>query len=236
MRVAFDFAYLNLTTLFFRSYLLYMLSIKFSELQSHDDIARAFSCSPSLINTVIERAHLFYEQKFIPKKGNYNQGKYRIVYKVKSELNNLQKNISTAINSRSDFPDCVQGFVKKRSIATNASLHRSQQYFLHIDIKDFFDSITKEQVAKVFKIFGCIDEIANTFAYICTLDGKLVQGASTSPVLANLVCKELDQDLTELAEKSECIYSRYADDITFSGQKVPNKKCIKKYLEKMDFN
>lgn len=169
------------------------------------------------------------------KKGRKNKGKYRTIYKVRSPLNNLQKNIAYAISAQSDFPEYVQGFLKKRSIATNASFHLAKKYVLNIDIKDFFDSIKTHRVINVFRELGCTDDIANCFAELCTLNGSLVQGARTSPVLSNLVCKKLDQDFKEIAANVECTYSRYADDITFSGDRIPKKKTIINVLNEHEF-
>ncbi|MEH2303386.1 MAG: reverse transcriptase family protein [Nostoc sp.] len=212
-----------------------MIELDFKSLENIDHIARAVNCLPSFIHQVLERTSLFYNIKKIPKKGKRQKGQYRIIYEVELELNIIQKNISTAITSKQQFHEYVQGFVSKRSIATNASLHLSKKYVLNLDIKNFFDSITQKQVSDVFKELGCTERSAEIFTKLCTLNGHLVQGASTSPVLANLVCKELDQDFARLAQQYNCSYSRYADDITFSGDLTPGKKDIEKCLNKYEF-
>jgi retron-type reverse transcriptase len=212
-----------------------MIDIDFQSLESSNHIALDFGCSQSLIDTVLKRPALFYECIRIPKKGKHNRGKYRIVYKVEPELNALHKNIATAIASRTQFPECVQGFVSKRSIATNAALHLAQKYVLNVDIKDFFYSITQGQVAEVFRELGCTESIALVFARLCTFHGRLVQGASTSPVLANLVCVALDRNLAELGKEYGCSYSRYADDMTFSGEQSPHKKEVERCLKQHGF-
>jgi retron-type reverse transcriptase len=212
-----------------------MIDLDFQALESSTDIAIALGCSPFWIEMVLKNPSVFYDQIRIPKKGKHNRGKYRIVYKVESELNNLQKNIATAIASRTQFPEYVQGFVSKRSIATNAALHLAQKYVLNVDIQDFFDSITQEQVTQVYRQLGCIESIALVFARLCTFHGRLVQGASTSPMLANLVCVALDRDLAELGKKNDCSYSRYADDITFSGEQSPRKKEVERCLKQHGF-
>jgi RNA-directed DNA polymerase len=212
-----------------------MIELDFKALENIDHIARAVNCFPSFINIVLERPSLFYTLKRIPKRGKRQKGQYRIIYEVESELNIIQKNISTAVTSKQQFPEFVQGFVSKRSIATNASLHLSQKYVLNLDVKNFFDSITQKQVSDVFKELGCTEKSAEIFTKLCTFNGHLVQGASTSPVLANLVCKELDQDFAGLAQQYNCSYSRYADDITFSGDLTPRKKNIEKCLNKYGF-
>lgn len=226
----------HFTELYLTSPVLFtMIKLDFQSIENPSEIAIALGCSLSSIDRVLERPSLFYNQLRLPKKGKHNRGKYRIVYQVKPELKNLQKNIATVIASSQQFPEYVQGFVSKRSIATNAALHLAQKYVLNVDIKDFFDSITQTQVAEVFKKLGCTESLALIFARLCTLNGQLVQGASTSPVLANLVCIELDQQLTKLGEKYGCSYSRYADDITFSGEQLPRNKDIEGCLKQHGF-
>lgn len=114
---------------------------------------------------------------------------------------------------------CVHGFCKKRSILTNASTHTQQRYVLNVDLKDFFPSIHIGRVIGVFgnQPFSLGDEAAEVLAQICTMDdGVLPQGAPTSPIISNLVCRSLDTDLMNLARKHQCTCTRYADDITFS--------------------
>ncbi|HEY9802110.1 MAG TPA: reverse transcriptase family protein [Leptolyngbyaceae cyanobacterium] len=209
-----------------------MIELDFQSLKTKN-IARDLGCSESFLEMVRTRPSLFYHSKPIPKRGKRQKGQYRIVYVVEPELNLIQKNIATAITSKIQFPEYVQGFVSKRSIATNAALHLSQKVVLNLDIKNFFDSINQKQVAEVFKELGCTESVSEIFARLCTFNGHLVQGASTSPVLANLVCQKLDQDFVELAKKYNCSYSRYADDITLSGDTTPRKKeienCLKTY-------
>jgi RNA-directed DNA polymerase len=213
-----------------------IIGIDFQHIGDINDLARILGCQKSQIEQILDNTPQYYYQKIIPKKGRHQQGKYRIVYEVSPPLDNFQKNISTAISEQKQFPQYVQGFVAQRSTFTNASLHLAQRYILNIDIKNFFDTITTEQVTKVFEELGCKQDIALVFANLCTLHGKLVQGSSTSPVLANLVCIELDKDFSDLGIQHGCSYSRYADDITFSGECIPRKKTIEQCLQKYGFD
>jgi RNA-directed DNA polymerase len=212
-----------------------VLNIDFQNIENIDDIARVLGCQKSQIEQIQDNSPLFYDRKIILKKGRHQQGKCRIVYAVRSPLANFQKNIATAISEQRQFPQYVQGFVTQRSIFSNASLHLAKRHILNVDIKDFFDTITTAQVTKVFEELGSKQDIALIFAKLCTLHGKLVQGSSTSPVLANLVCNELDQKLSDLGRKYACSYSRYADDITFSGDRIPTQKDIKACLNGYGF-
>ncbi len=111
----------------------------------------------------------------------------------------------------------VHGYVCDRSFLTNAQYHVGQKWILNVDIEDFFGSITFPRVRGLFQTyFGYSDRVATTLARICTYQGKLPQGAKTSPVLANLIAHNLDKSLLAIATKHSLRFSRYADDITFS--------------------
>lgn len=209
-----------------------MNHFKFESLESIDDIAEVLGCQQNFILYVLEYPATFYQQLLVPRKRRPDP---RIVYQVDDKLKNLHKNILVSIAEKVVFPDYVQGFVSKRSIVTNAALHLGQKYVLNLDIKDFFESIRIEKVITVFESLGCNYEVAFIFAKLCTLNECLVQGANTSPILANLVCEELDKELVQIGLEYGCSYSRYADDITFSGGKVPKSKNISRCIEKYDF-
>jgi RNA-directed DNA polymerase len=167
----------------------------------------------------------WYAEMRIPKRGRANRDKFRTVYKVEwGTLKQLQKNISRDIDDTVSFPDCVQGFVRGRSAIGNAKAHVGQRVLLRADISDFFDSITTDQVLGAFIRLGCKKDIATLLTKICTLNGQLPQGASTSPVVSNLVCSGLDSDLTSFASLQGARYTRYADDLTFSTSKTSNAK------------
>lgn len=123
----------------------------------------------------------------------------------------------------------VMGFTPGRSIITNAELHKNSDYVFNIDLKDFFPSINKSRVWVCLTLppFNLNSKVADVIAGLCTMkedEGSdiryvLPQGAPTSPMLTNIVCRKLDRRLAGLANKFNLRYSRYADDITFSGDK-----------------
>jgi len=107
-----------------------------------------------------------------------------------------------------------------------------------IDIKDFFPSIKQKQIKYVFKELGFPVKVTILLTDLCTLDGRLPQGAPTSPALANIVFSPVDDHLTNLAKEWECQYTRYADDIVFSGNvRFTNKHKLRavKIIEKASF-
>jgi RNA-directed DNA polymerase len=129
----------------------------------------------------------------------------------------------------------AHGFVPGRSIVTNAVPHAGRAVVINLDLKDFFPSITFRRVKGLFHKVGYGEHIATLLALLCTepprvpavLDGKtyhvalgarvLPQGACTSPEITNALCRRLDRRLAGLACRHGFVYTRYADDLTFSG-------------------
>jgi retron-type reverse transcriptase len=112
----------------------------------------------------------------------------------------------------------AHGFIKERSILTNARLHVGQRFVLNIDLEDFFPSVNFGRVRGIFMAppFKLGPAAASVFAQLCTHRNGLPQGAPTSPPLSNFASVQLDRSLTRLAKEAGVRYSRYADDITFS--------------------
>lgn len=111
------------------------------------------------------------------------------------------------------------GFRRGKSILTNAATHRNRRYVFNIDLEDFFPSITGKRIRGLLikdKKFGFHEVVATTIAHIACYEGKLPQGSPCSPVISNMIAAILDFHLSRLARDNGCVYSRYADDITFS--------------------
>jgi RNA-directed DNA polymerase len=131
--------------------------------------------------------------------------------------------------------DAAHGFVPGRGTMTNATPHIGRATVINLDLKDFFPSITFPRVKGIFQQLGYSPAVATILALLCTecprrkveYNGKtfhvatgsrgLPQGACTSPALSNLLARRLDSRLNGIAKKLGFTYTRYADDITFSG-------------------
>jgi RNA-directed DNA polymerase len=117
------------------------------------------------------------------------------------------------------------GFKRGSSICTNARKHRNRRYVFNIDLTDFFGSINFGRVRGFFikdKRFHLNPKVATIFAQIACFKQSLPQGSPCSPVISNLIGNILDTHLVKLAARTGCIYTRYADDLTFST----NKRCF----------
>lgn len=136
-----------------------------------------------------------------------------------------QKWILENILERIKVGDSVHGFVKNKSIVTNAKQHVKKTYMLNMDISNFFISIKQPQVMDVFHKIGYVKDVAEYLAELCCFKGVLPQGAPTSPYLSNIICMEMDVEIFKLADEYKAIFSRYADDITLSSE-VDLNECV----------
>lgn len=170
----------------------------------------------------------------IPKK-NRRLG-FRTVYKIKvKEALNPLKHLKFILNENYINSEYAYGFTKGRNIRNNALKHLNKKTILHIDIKDFFDNITIKDIYNAFVSMGFLDNIAIVLAKMVTLNDKLAQGFPTSPILANIVCIKMDEEIGELCEATQLTYTRYADDLTISGDSVEILDEIEKIIVKFGF-
>jgi retron-type reverse transcriptase len=176
--------------------------------------------NPKLITAMARFPKQHYRAFMIRKKS----GADRKISAPRVFLKTIQQYILRSILETRPLPPHVTGFVRGRSIVTNGNLHRAAPYLLNVDIKDFFDSIHEKAVRRLFLDFGFGEHVAKTLAGLCTYEDCLPQGAPTSPYLANLAFGPVDEDILQLCAKHDLTYSRYADDLTFSGsQKIPRR-------------
>lgn len=130
----------------------------------------------------------------------------------------IQRRILTRILMQTDdLPDPAHGFVRGRSTATAAAPHQNQPMVVCCDLRDFFPSISKQRVWGIFRSLIIHPRISNLLAELTTFQGRLPQGAPTSPMLANLVVRRMDRRLAGIARARGITYTRYADDMIFSG-------------------
>lgn len=179
-------------------------------------LAQLLGIEDHVLSAIVNDSKAFYYNFEIPKR---NGGKREISapYPV---LLGAQNWIYENILIKQPLHESSKGFVKATSIVDNARPHLNQKHLLKMDIKDFFPSIKINRVISVFRILGYTKKISYYLASICCLDGALPQGAATSPCLSNIIAKRLDYRLSGLAKKFNLIYTRYADDFTFSGNKI----------------
>lgn len=180
-----------------------------------------------------ELSQTLYKEAVIPKK----TGGSRTINAPSENLKYIQKWILENILYRIESSHVSMGFVPQRSIVNNAKRHIGKECVINLDIKDFFPSISYIQVYNLFISLGYTRHLSMILSGLCTFNNELPQGAPTSPYLSNLICKRLDSRLLNLAEHIEATYTRYADDITFSGERkiVKYIKLIKRVIREEQF-
>lgn len=222
-------------------------------LQSVTDVAKAMHI------TVAELRFLSFSRKN-SKTSHYKRfkvakksGGYRLISAPMPRLKKAQHYILEHILNKVTMHTKAHGCVLEKSILSNAIPHVNKDVVINQDLKNFFPSITYKRIKGVFKSLGYSEQVAVIFALLCSepkiLDVSLLgeqyfsqhgtrflpQGSPCSPAIANIICKKLDYRLDGLAKKYEFTYSRYVDDITFSGSKTQFSKipALLKYSSKI---
>ena len=174
-------------------------------------------------------------------------GNVRLIEAPKPRLKELQRQILSQILEKIPAHPSVHGFVKGRSVRTFVSPHVSQHVILRMDLRDFFPSFPAARIQTLFRTMGYPEPVADMLGGVCTnavardvwhkrpfdVDPRawkeartlyskphLPQGAPTSPALANLCSYRMDCRLTGLAKSVGAEYTRYADDLAFSGSEL----------------
>jgi RNA-directed DNA polymerase len=156
----------------------------------------------------------------------------RIIHAPIKPIKDMQLKLAPALQACYRPPVSVHGYVRARSILSNAQIHLRKRWVLRIDIREFFPSINYGRVRGVFMAypFNYTSEVATLLAQICCHANELPHGAPTSPTIANLICRGLDKELLSLAQREHCHYSRYCDDLIFSA----TRKLFSSALVKQD--
>lgn len=181
-----------------------------------------------------------YHYRILAKQG----GDIRLIEAPKQRLKQMQRRVLTEILEKIPVHPAVHGFRLGRSIKSFAAPHVGQRVVMKMDLRDFFPSISASRVQALFRTAGYPEGVANLLGGSCTnavpralwkrkgrgidplrmADARqlyawphLPQGAPTSPTLANMCAYRVDCRLTGLAEGSGAVYTRYADDLAFSG-------------------
>jgi len=171
----------------------------------------------------------------LPKKS----GGKRIISSPAPHLKSVQRSLLKMLYLEG-FSDQSTGFIPGRSIVTNAVLHVGKEIVVNADIKSFFPSTSYKQVYSLSRRIcnGSLSPLAaRLFSEICCFQGSLATGAPTSPAVSNLIMAGFDISLNSIAKKLNVTYSRYADDLTFSGDPaaVWMLKPLRSYLTRLGY-
>lgn len=160
----------------------------------------------------------FYRHFTIPK----SNGKRRNIDEPLPDLKFVQDWILKNILERCKISDYAKAYIKGRTLKHNARFHRAQPVLVTMDIKDFFSSISLNEVTAIFEHMGYFHKLSRFLAHLCCLKNVLPQGAPTSPYLSNLRMIAFDDKVASYTSNLHIRYTRYADDLTFSGEFNPH--------------
>ena len=201
----------------------YLHSLKIDK----ENLALMIGISHQLITSILSHKHRYYRSFTIPKK----TGTGRKIDSPRVFLKVIQRFLLDYYLESLKIHPSVNSFIKKRSVLDNARVHNRKAYVGTIDIKNFFGSITLEMVKKLLLQSGYDRKEASLMSELCTLANVLPQGAPTSPILSNALLYQFDQSMDEFTKEKGLNYSRYADDLTISGN---DREAVMKGLEKAE--
>jgi RNA-directed DNA polymerase len=204
-------------------------------LHSPADVAKALKLSIPQLKWLAFHSEVVKKTHYVRFAVKKRSGGERVLSSPHKKLKAIQRWLLAEVLNKIPLEDPAHGFVPTRSIVTNATPHVGQQFVVNLDLKDFFPSVGFKRVRHAFRRVGYSGAVSTIFALLCsecprqpvTFNGEhyevatgplgLPQGAPTSPALSNLVARKLDKRLAGFAKKLGLCYTRYADDLTFSG-------------------
>lgn len=188
------------------------------------------------------RAQL-YKRHDIPKRDRSRD--HRTVWEVIDEdwargLRVLNRHLRTYLLEQRRLPgDAAHGYAVGRSIVTNARVHLAAPAIVRADIADFFPTITSDRVARTLQSAGVTADLSKLISALCCIDDRLALGLAPSPTIANAVAAGVDARFVRwVGARSSVRYTRYADDLTFSGreEELPSASEIADALEQEGFH
>jgi RNA-directed DNA polymerase len=144
-------------------------------------------------------------------------GKKRLISEPLPSLKEIQHWILKNILHHITVSPFAKAYRPNISLTENLKFHRNQPKVFTLDLENFFPSLTIDSVEKIFSELGYSKNISDLLSKLCTRDGTLPQGAPTSPYLSNLIFKDADALISDYCIQRKIRYTRYADDLSFSG-------------------
>ena len=173
------------------------------------------------ISNNIEKNYKIYKIK-------KRNGKYRTIYEPNLILKQIQKQILNNILNNKSISKYAKAYHKGIQLKDNAIPHINKEMILKLDIKDFFENILFLDIYNsCFPIEYFPKSVGMILTYLCTYDNHLTQGSPTSAYISNLVMKEFDEELGNWCNLRNISYTRYSDDMTFSGAFNPSELITK---------
>ena len=208
------------------------LTLDFRRLRTVEVAFLHLQCSPDLARDLFADPTKYYREKRVPRRSG--SARPRIVYDVDNDFRRVHRTIALGLRPLlASLPEDVQGFRPGRSILSNAERHCGRPVVVTADLHDFFGTITLDDCVTCFEQAGCPRQVAVLLARLCILRNSLPQGGRASPTIANLVATRLDAAIREAFPG--VAYTRYADDLTLSGENPPERSQLASVVEAAGF-
>ncbi|MCK4205972.1 RNA-directed DNA polymerase [Brucella pituitosa] len=185
-------------------------------------ISKILGYEESILHAMSTSPQHFYREFEVAKKS----GGVRVINEPFPTLKEIQRFILDYILCDVEPHKAARAFRKNYTLRGAAIIHKSRRYMLKLDIKNFFSSIKSFSIYKIYYDLGYTSQIASLLSGLCTLGGRLPQGAPTSPLLSNLFLKDFDQYIFDHCKNNSIFYTRYADDMTFSSNEQDMKYMV----------
>lgn len=195
----------------------------------------------SYLTRVCISTSFFYRNFEVLKKN----GKKRKILEPLPSLKQIQYFILKEILYSQKTSRYCKSYIPKKKFREYLKYHSNEKEVLCLDIQDFFPSIKYPIIHKFFSDLGYAEDVSDYLAHLCTYHSFakkdnyiqnnrcLPQGAPTSPYLSNLILKEFDDNVASFCKKNNIKYTRYADDMTFSGESIPKSSLISFVKDKL---
>jgi RNA-directed DNA polymerase len=168
----------------------------------------------------LTRAVFFTEFFYRHFKIEKHNGSLREISEPLPSLKEIQQWILKEILYKAPVSKFAKAYIEGSNLKQNVHFHKGQKVVVKFDIENFFDSINRAKVEDTFKKFGYSPILSNLFGKLCCLKNRLPQGAPTSPYLSNLILRDFDDEIGKYCVQKKIRYTRYADDLTFSGIEI----------------
>ncbi len=185
------------------------------------------------LKNLSDKANGLYSNFLIRKKN----GGTRQIYHPSKELKSIQKVLTESFILELPIHPCATAYMKGSSIKNNAHAHKENKYFLRMDFRNFFESISVGDVVNFCEVTfvdyfpNWSEEDSKYFSKLVCYKNKIVMGAVTSPSLTNAMCFELDKIIFQVCNNNSVTYTRYADDLYFSCKELKTLKMIEKEVK-----
>lgn len=153
-------------------------------------------------------------------------------------LKKIQKNILQKVLYEIPVSNYAMAYQKGTNILSNAAPHTGKNLILKLDIEDFFPSIIFPMIYKdAFPGIYFPPAVRSILTHLCCYKDSLPQGAPTSPAISNLILKSFDEHIGTWCSQQQITYTRYCDDMTFSGHFNPRTvmRMVRGCLKSMGF-